>query len=148
MFSLEFCPHFIRKIRNPIFNHIVIGPLKLSIMVFSDITQCSLVNRYQRFGGKTASVFGLENRSDNGVRKFNANLGTYLGNDPSCIVDLKTGISSKPLYCTNMRNRTFLYPEAVLILVDLLTAIGLSPGGSTHLHTNYAQNNTTTEQHK
>jgi len=76
----------------------VIGPLKLSIMVFSDITQCSLVNRYQRFGGKTASVLWLEDRSDDGVSKFNTNLGTYLRNDPSCIVGLKTGISSKPLY--------------------------------------------------
>jgi len=27
-------------------------------------------------------------------------------------------------------------------LIDLLTAIGLSPGGSTHLHTNNTQNNT------
>jgi hypothetical protein len=29
-----------------------------------------------------------------------------------------------------------------LILIYLLTAIGLSPGGSTHLHTNNTQNNT------
>ena len=29
-----------------------------------------------------------------------------------------------------------------MIYVDLLTAIGLSPGGSTHLHTNSTQNNT------
>jgi len=34
-------------------------------------------------------------------------------------------------------------------MIYLLTAIGLSPGGSTHLHTNNTQNNTkTTEQHK
>jgi hypothetical protein len=30
----------------------------------------------------------------------------------------------------------------------LLTVIGLSPGGSTHLHANNTWNNTTTEQHK
>jgi len=44
-----------------------------------------------------------------------------------------------------------------IIILYLLTAIGLSPGGSTHLHTNNAWNNTnnnrtkqiiTTEQHK
>jgi hypothetical protein len=29
-----------------------------------------------------------------------------------------------------------------LILIYLLTAVGLSPGGSTHLHTNNTQNNT------
>jgi hypothetical protein len=33
-----------------------------------------------------------------------------------------------------------LHPTVTLIY--LLTAIGLSPGGSTHLHTNNAQNNT------
>ena len=27
-------------------------------------------------------------------------------------------------------------------MMDLLTAVGLSPGGSTHLHTNNTQNNT------
>ena len=27
-------------------------------------------------------------------------------------------------------------------VLNVLTAIGLSPGGSTHLHTNYTQNNT------
>jgi len=32
--------------------------------------------------------------------------------------------------------------ELALILIYLLTAIGLSPGGSTHLHTNNTQNNT------
>jgi hypothetical protein len=30
----------------------------------------------------------------------------------------------------------------LLILINLLTAIGLSPGGSTHLHTNNTYNNT------
>jgi len=29
-----------------------------------------------------------------------------------------------------------------MIMIYLLTAIGLSPGGSTHLHTNNTQNNT------
>jgi hypothetical protein len=31
---------------------------------------------------------------------------------------------------------------AILILIYLLTAVGLSPGGSTHLHTNNTQRNT------
>jgi flagellar basal body-associated protein FliL len=30
----------------------------------------------------------------------------------------------------------------IIIIIYLLTAIGLSPGGSTHLHTNNTQNNT------
>jgi len=91
-------PHCILKIRTPLFNHIVIGPIKLSIMVFPDITQFSLLNRDQRFGGKTASVFGLEDRSDDGGSKFKANLGIYLRNDPSCIIFLKAESSSKRLY--------------------------------------------------
>jgi len=33
-------------------------------------------------------------------------------------------------------------------MIYLLTAIGLSPGGSTQLHTNNTYNNTKTEQHK
>jgi hypothetical protein len=37
------------------------------------------------------------------------------------------------------RNYFFL---GVLNMIYLLTAIGLSPGGSTHLHTNNTQNNT------
>jgi hypothetical protein len=37
--------------------------------------------------------------------------------------------------------QTFVITE-VKILIRLLTAIGLSPGGSTHLHTNNTQNNT------
>jgi hypothetical protein len=67
-------------------------------MVFSDIRQRSLVKSCQRRGGRTASVFGLEDRSDDGGNKFNANLGTYLWNDPSCIVYLKVGSASKRLY--------------------------------------------------
>lgn len=67
-------------------------------MVFSDIMHCSLVNRDQRFGGKTASIFWLEVRSDDGGSKSKANLGTYLRNDPSCIIFLKAGNSSKHLY--------------------------------------------------
>ena len=31
--------------------------------------------------------------------------------------------------------------ERKFILIYLLTAVGLSPGGSTHLHTNNTQNN-------
>jgi hypothetical protein len=34
------------------------------------------------------------------------------------------------------------FNDNVLILIYLLTAVGLSPGGSTHLHTNNTQNNT------
>lgn len=96
--SFTFCPHCIRKIRIPLFNHVVIGPINLSIMVFSDMMQYSLMNRCQRFGGKAATVFRLEDGSDDGGSKFNANLGTFLRNDPSCIVDLKAESSSKRLY--------------------------------------------------
>ena len=35
------------------------------------------------------------------------------------------------------------YKEKVILYIYLLTAIGLSPGGSTHLHTNNTYNNTT-----
>jgi hypothetical protein len=34
----------------------------------------------------------------------------------------------------------------IIIIIYLLTAIGLSPGGSTHLHTNNTQNNTNNNQ--
>jgi hypothetical protein len=39
-----------------------------------------------------------------------------------------------------------LYPFLILILIYLLTAIGLTPGGSStvHIYTNNTQNNTTT----
>ena len=43
----------------------------------------------------------------------------------------------------------WIYIEIYFIMIYLLTAIGLSSGGSTHLHTNSTWNNTiTTEQHK
>jgi hypothetical protein len=35
-----------------------------------------------------------------------------------------------------------LYLIIIIIIIYLLTAIGLSPDGSTHLHTNNTQNNT------
>jgi hypothetical protein len=34
----------------------------------------------------------------------------------------------------------------IIIIIYLLTAVGLSPGGSTHLHTNNTQNNTNKNQ--
>ena len=44
-------------------------------------------------------------------------------------------------YVYNIRS-LYTFVGFITILIYLLTAIGLSPGGSTHLHTNNTQNNT------
>jgi hypothetical protein len=52
----------------------------------------------------------------------------------SYVTQLRLTMTS-PDRCCNERNITY-------DMIFLLTAIGLSPGGSTHLHTNNTQNNT------
>jgi hypothetical protein len=53
----------------------------------------------------------------------------------------------KPTVGCNVSKRRDIHPTEkyifiIIIIIYLLTAIGLSPGGITHLHTNNTQNNT------
>jgi hypothetical protein len=51
-------------------------------------------------------------------------------------------ISSGPCILSHEHRNAVSCIYSILILIYLLTAIGLSPGGSTHLNTNNTQNNT------
>jgi hypothetical protein len=60
----------------------------------------------------------------------------------ACIYKHKSkyaGINNNILVENNLYSQLIII---IIIIIYLLTAIGLSPGGSTHLHTNNTQNNT------
>jgi hypothetical protein len=56
-----------------------------------------------------------------------------------CVIEF---LNPERIAPNNIHRTCFLAETPCVIMMCLLTAVGLSPGGSTHLHTNNTQNNT------
>jgi hypothetical protein len=110
-----------KSIKTPLFSDDVIMPDNINIKAFWDVQSCSLVHGSNVSNGRAASF-----------------LGPAAGSSETFVPTYQATECHIPKDCNRIRPRAsqFTITNLILISIYLSIAIGLTPGGSTHLHIN------------